>query len=524
MATYSSQIDQSKQSLVTQSKRVSTQRLAREQLIQMLSVIVSILDRIVLAALFYRLWGAQYFEVWSVALAVAGFISFSQFGFASYYQNTIAKALLQGQQNKAKKLFKESFTILSITTVMGIFILALYTMHYFDTSFVDAEINAQKLITVTVILFLSASFKIPLSSIEALYRANREYAIYASILLLGDLFRIILISSAIMLFDQNMLIPAVAVFFAVISIQVIYLLYDKSQRYSGFQYRFSLPSFENLAEAISLSSGFFINTLTTVLLTSLPILMLNDLIEEAGIISAFIIARILFGLPRTISQATSVVIGHESARHIIAADYKSAWWTIKESSQLVAVLSGILVGGLFCFGREFVALWVGDVSMFKVELALVAALPALIMPAANIANNVLMTANKAYQAACARVAQLTLFIGIYYALPDMDPSFAILLALAMSEILGYAIIAKYFCNILLDGVGFQFFYQDTLLAVFSAGLIVGINWIALAVMSPDDILALCLRITCLAISGGMLFWSLGLNKDQRAALAQKFQI
>jgi len=451
-------------------------RLAFEQLVQMVSVCVSILDRIVLAALFYRFWGEYYFEVWSVALAIAGLIGFSQLGFVSYYQNTITKALQRGEVDKAKQRFRESFSILSITSLIGVFALALYTVFHINTDLADGIIRKHELVLATILLFVCAAAKIPVSNIEALYRANREYSKYAMILLSGALLRVALISAVVMSFTSNLILAAAAAFTAITSMQVGFVLYDKSKRFPEFKVEFALPCVNDFKKAITRSCGFFVNTLTTVLLASLPILILNNNAEAAGVISTFVITRILFGLPRILSQATSVVIGHEASRFIVAGDYKRVWGPLIESSRTVALLSGIIAGSLFCFGDTLTYLWTRSSTIFKWDLALAAALPALIMPAATIANNVLMTANKAHEVAIARITQLLLFICIYAVLPVMKPALSVMLALSLSEIFGFALLAKYFCCKVLRVYDAKFIAEDTVIALITASGIISTHW------------------------------------------------
>jgi len=498
------------------NKRSWRYRLAVEQLVQMLIVLVSILDRIVLAALFYRFWGAAYFEAWSVVLAIVSLMSFSQFGFVSYYQNTITELLQKGQKSKAIQLFRESFTLLSVTSLTGVICLTAYTVFFVEIDFDSAGLERANILMIATIMFVAAAAKIPVSSIEALYRASRQYSIYAGILLSGDLLRIVLVGATIIFLNENLLFPALAVLFAITSVQAGYLLHHKSIRFPEFSYGISFPNCVDLRYAFAPSSGFFLNTLATVLLASLPVLMLNAQAEETGHLSAFLITRILFGLPRILSQATSIVIGHEASRHITEANYTKAWVPVTESSKVVAVVSGIIVGCLICFEQDFTVVWLGDSDIFQMDLALAAALPALILPAATIANNVLMTANKAYAAAVARVAQLILFVGMYAILPKMNPVLAMFLALGLSEVLGFALIAKILCYRHLKIRDASFFFADTLLAIASAAVIILLNW-----MLMELSLNFSIRLALSAVMGVLLFYYLALDKTQRSALLQE---
>ena len=94
-------------------------RLAVEHAGQAVSIAVSLLDRVLLTAVLYRLWGAVQFELWAACVALAGFVSIFELGFNLYFNNRITFETERGQAAAARRTYFISNTIFFICAAVG---------------------------------------------------------------------------------------------------------------------------------------------------------------------------------------------------------------------------------------------------------------------------------------------------------------------------------------------------------------------------------------------------------------------
>ena len=71
-------------------------RLIAEQASQVLAIAVSFMDRLLLTAIVYRVWGTAVFEQWSFCIATAGLVAMFEFGVNLYLTNRIAMETEKG--------------------------------------------------------------------------------------------------------------------------------------------------------------------------------------------------------------------------------------------------------------------------------------------------------------------------------------------------------------------------------------------------------------------------------------------
>jgi len=64
-------------------------RIVLEQISQVIAVAAGLIDRIILTAVLFRVWGASLFEIWSACLAVTRLVSLFEFGFNLYFNNRL---------------------------------------------------------------------------------------------------------------------------------------------------------------------------------------------------------------------------------------------------------------------------------------------------------------------------------------------------------------------------------------------------------------------------------------------------
>ena len=489
-------------------------RLLKEQFLQVLTVGISILDRILLTAVFYRFWGVNLFESWSVFMSIAGLVGLAEFGFSSYFRNTISAAIHQHEHDKARKLLKTGFTLLSLSALAGLAIVVPLGWVLQPNS------DNSQTSSMLVVLFLAFALapRIATSCLSALYRAHLEYARYTLIFSLGEVTRILLIFAIVIVAEGGHLAAAVASFLAINLFHFIVITLDARHRFPEYTLGWSLPNLPELREILTTSTGFFFNTIAAVLLTSLPVLLLNGEVESAGLIASFVVIRTLTGLPRTLAQSVSVVIGFETSRQIAQKEMTQAWDVFYQSVKTSAVAAGVITALLINFSQQIVVIWMGDTALYNPNYLFVACAPLVLVSVAFIAHNVLITAHKAFHSAIARIAQVLIMLVVFWALPKSDPALSMLIALSVGEVAGFAMVTYYLLRKLLAPADFVFHLKMVLITMSVLLVIVTIDRAVSSILDENELWDIALRFLISTVAGTLLFISFGLNAEQRQSL------
>lgn len=415
------------------------QRLAAEQLSQLLPIASTILERVMLTAVFYRCWGANVFASWSVLMSLAGLVSLSEFGFAMYFSNGVALAVQRRDQKQAVRMFRNGFTILLLAALLGWATVLTGSYVFLETGSGQTSIALDHALVIVGGLALTAVIRVPMAVIYALYRAHLRFARFTLVSASADIVRILATGLAVLVLDTGPLAAMVIALLVTAALQLGYFIWNARQNFPAFNLRLQWPSKIERRDIGRISFAYFAQTLSNSLLTSLPVLLLERQAVSTALLAAFVLVRTLMGLPRMLLQTVGVVIGYECSRHLAQKDTGQAMRVIRESARVISIASGLLTGGLLAVGAPLTAIWVGNPQAFVRDYAAAAAIPLVMAAASIISHNILITANIAYLAALGRLLQLALAVLFFFALPLNDIGLRMFVALGVAEALGYGL-------------------------------------------------------------------------------------
>jgi hypothetical protein len=488
------------QSETAQSPEGHLPRLMGEQFGQLLVTAVGFLDRLVLTGLLFRIWGPERFEHWSAILAFAGFGSLFEFGFNLYYNNRITFETERGETDAARATLYEANSVFALCATGGFAAMALLALTTGLTGVAATSTN----VLATILLCGGATLRLLTTGMNAQYRANRAYSRFAMISALGELLRVVAIAVAV-LAGADILVAAVASFVAQMLMPVATVIWDTRRRYAPHHLGLRLPRGESLRDALSMSGAYFGQLLPVILIGAAPILVLQAMPLQTGVLASFVLVRTLANLARTPLQSFGIVIGQECGRRIAVGDTAGALTALSGGARLFAVLSGLACGVVAIGGPAIVRLWTGDPAVFTLPLALAAMAPMLLGAVSILAHNVLVASNAPYLALVARWLQLGITILAWFVVPVEEAGLRMMLALAVGEVAGYLPMAYVAMLRLIPGSGFGFHIGYTLLTLLSAAVAAGLSQGALRLIPPNG---LWQCVAALGMAGlGCLIWA-----------------
>jgi O-antigen/teichoic acid export membrane protein len=488
-------------------------RVATEQALQALSIVLSLVDRLVLTGLLYRLWGVANFEVWSICLAVAGLVSVGEFGFNMYFANRLMAETETGELTKAQRTVWLGNCVFAVCSGVS-FLVTVVGLVWIGVPHSGGMLAADTAMAVALLAGASA-LRLAIASVQGLYRAHREYGRLTVILVLAELARIVL-TIGIALAGGGIVAAAAASLFVVVAGPVGFVLRDASTRYTLSPFGIVVPTADDVREVLAPSAAYFAQMVPLVLLTHLPVLLVTSAGTATGGVASFVLLRTLGGLPRALLQSLSALLGFECARRLALKDEAGAFQVLRSGARAFCVLSGLAAGFLFAGGRDVVAVWTGDNALYRADYMLVALAPMLAAAASVLMHNVLSASNAPYLAAVGRSLQLAITVAVALVAPITDPGLRLLVALSVGEIVGFTPLAYWAVARLIPTAGVGFHLGLLVLTGVAAVAAGGIAWVLLAGMNPAGSAG---RLVALGLAGALcvpLFLGLGLTAALRA--------
>jgi hypothetical protein len=490
-------------------------RLMNEQLGQILVTAAGFLDRLVLTAILFRIWGTERFELWSAALAFAGFGSLFEFGFNLYYNNRITFETERGEHDAAKTTLYEANAVFAICAIGGVIILSVVAV------LTKAAPPGEALLA-TILLSAAGALRLVVIGPTAQYRANRQYARFAFLSAIGEVLRIGAIA-VVVLAGAGLLGAALAAFLAQLTMPVLVIFRDSKRRFQPHQIGFRMPRGESLREAMAMSGAYFGQLLPVIFFGSVPILFLQSQPRTAGVIASFVLVRTLANLARTPLQSFGVVIGQECGRRIAIGDKGGALAALAGGARMFAVLGGLACGIVAMGGSAIVRLWTGDPSLFTLPLATAAMAPMLFGSVSVLTHNVLVSSNAPFLAMIARWLQVLVTVIAWVLLPGVDAGLRLMSALAAGELLGYQPLAFFAVNRLIHGSGIEFHIFYIALSLVSA-LVSGLLCLGFTMMLGGQIVALVAALGLATLGSSIWGLALAFNTETRMQIIDTIKV
>lgn len=492
-------------------------RVMVEQFGQALTIATGLADRVVVTAVLLRMWGNTVFETWSVCLAVSGLISLFEFGFSLYFNNRLMEETEQHKFGQATRTFFIANTLFGAAASLG-FLCIVVLVIFSSLTGLQNQFFAKAAV---LVLAGGSALRIAATGFLSLYRANRQYGRLVFLQAAGDLVRIAA-AITVCLLGGGLWAVALSTTLLAILVQVVIPVTDSVRRFRPHRIGFAAVRRDEIYPVVRTSSAFFAQMIPIVLLTSVPVLYLGRADLAAGVLAAFILMRTLSGVPRALLQQFGAVLGQECGRRIAVNDSSGALKIVTEGARLYSVLSGMATGLLFGAGSQISLLWTGSSNYFRLDYILAAVIPMLAVAFAVLAHNILTTTNAPLFATAGRWLQVTLTVLCLQLLPIEDRGLAMLVALSVGEVFGFAPLAYYGVARLVPGTSVWFHVKEVIVSVAAAALSTAITLSAKWVMGGATAMAHASAIAvAVMVNGGLILW-LGIRSRTRQAFIEEF--
>lgn len=411
-------------------------RVAREYLLQFLSFAIVMADRILIPGALLRHLGVGGFAGWSVALAWAAFIPALDFGVTRYFTNRLLIARASGNEDEALMVFRQGTMLVALLTIPCTAGFLLF-LHLVPPKSGDAIMDAD-LLKVLLPPIAAMLLQQLLAIRKVLYRAHQQFA--RETLLIGafEIIRITVLLAAI--FASADLVTLSWVWLIIVFIfQVIPFAYDSRRRFPRFVEGPVSIDAQTRDSLIRVAPGFWLQTMSTTLFASLPIIALGFMATTPLVIAQFGLMRTIANLVRQVLQLFANVFGLELSRRLGAQDHEGLASVFLESNRLLGVQAAIAAGVLIIMGPELVYLWSGNSQVFDVTMLLLAIAAPILLPCAILSVETLTYANRPWVLVGYRLTQLLLSVVAFLLMPIADTGMRMMAALAIGEVVGFCV-------------------------------------------------------------------------------------
>lgn len=492
-------------------------RIGREYVAQIASFTVTLADRVLLAGILLRAWGADGFAAWSLAASAAGLVAFFDFGLNLYFGNKLAFLLERRREAEARQVLRTGNLLMTGASALGcLAICAVFPVY--------AQLSGKLAIDgavwgVTIMLAVATAAKMAMAVQNGLYRGHGEFGRVTWILAIGDFVRVFAVCLAAWL-GAGALICALLYLLAMVASAVVYVLHDTRKRFPGYGYWIAAPDATERREIVSTSLGYWIQSAPTTLLTFAPVFVLAGMGGSGLLLSAFVLLRTLANFARAGLQLFGVVLGQEAARRTAIGDHAGLIGVYREATMLLGAQSAAVGGVLIVAARPLFTLWTGRADIYDPLLFWLALGPIIFLPTLIMAHNYFASVNRPWPIATGRVLQLLVTVLVFLLLPVREPAERMMAALAIGEILGFGLPVTAIIGRTIRGAGFLGTAIIALRGALCCALSAGITYlVATALGDRGGLLPLVLILAAGGVGAGFSVLLLGVTSARRETLA-----
>jgi O-antigen/teichoic acid export membrane protein len=381
-------------------------RLAINGAAQVSALLVSLADRIVLVALFLRVWGVEIYSDYLSLLAMAGLLAATDLGLQIYFGNLLQKA--HGERDDAQ--FQR---IVGICTYIYLWMAAFYaalTLGFFAAFDLRDTLNLLRMsegeaAAVFLLLGFHQISRLARGSISQIYRGRGTYGLGLFVGLAPLAAGLLAALIAVWAGGGPVLVCAL---YAATDIVFGWALmaWHQKRRFSGLSYA---PLRPTRAEVQALQGHWVwlaIASVTPALWLQAPVLIISQLGLSGAPLIAFTLARTLAGLIRQTAQLATLNFGVEFAQEYHAGRKEAVEANLLVFGRVLAVASISLAAGLFAFGEPLVRQWTGREALFDPWLMALVLLPPAIMAQMLPVSGFLLLTNRPAMPAAVNLVQL----------------------------------------------------------------------------------------------------------------------
>jgi O-antigen/teichoic acid export membrane protein len=416
-------------------------RVASATILQLLTLIINLADRIVVTGLLLRLWGVSVFEDWSVLFAAASLFNLLDLGLHMTFGNSITQARQQGKTELYLRRISTSLFINLVISILGLAVLGTIAL----------DPDWRRLVTVSrltghegrlVLIFFGLAMLLQtVSSIAtAIYRANGLYTRGLTIDACFSGLRIILVAITASIGFGPAAAAAIVFVVAVLN-NLILVPWDQIANLRLMRCTPAPPDREELHSIASMASWFCVQQFANVLLQAGPLLILSRLSDSVGRIAVFLLLRTLINSVRQIINALSNALSIELAQfHAATDDGAYVGRQLLRSTRFISLLSSTALGLLWGLGDPFFAMWTGGALRMDFAMALVFTLGFLVSGPFVVPNNFLNYIGEAKVGAASRIVNSAVALFGSLTIAPFLGVLGVVIGLAAGEAIGLGLI------------------------------------------------------------------------------------
>lgn len=406
---------------------------------QILSLSITLIDRIVLVAILFRVWGADLYSDWATLLAGAGLFALGEFGLGIYFGNAWQKASARSDDAAFQRLLGVSLFLYLMTglTLAGVGICVM--MFELDDLVTVRELSTQSSMTAFALLVSANILRVMRGSLSQVYRGRGNFALGTLINLLPS-FAAVVLAGCSGLLGGGVVVVASMYVIAEVAAGWFFLLTDLRRRYPSLQLGVVRPSRDEAREIFGRVKWFALLQCVPTAWLQMPVLMLNAINITGVPLVSFIVTRTLVNFARQISSLLSISVGVEAVTTLHRGDEQSLASVLSSFGRFLCALTGAITGGLLIFGPPAIAFWTGDSDLGDRWLIFWFLAPSILVAPATPLATLMTLGNSPRPAAIANLVQLILGLSLGLALAIQFGAVGAAAGLGIGEAIGVGII------------------------------------------------------------------------------------
>lgn len=338
---------------------------------QLLALVLSTVDRIVVVGLLLRSWGTGAYGDWATIVSLAGLVTLLELGLNIYWGNVFHKALVENDIPQFKRLGSIAIAIAASTAALAVsIVVSLFLLQPRLVADVLADLGASEAFLVLLLLGLANISRLSRGSISQLYRARGEFARGVLIDLTGPALLAVL-SLVIVPFGAGPVALAGTMLAIDLCVAWPLTVCDLRRRMPSFGLSLARPTTAELRALLDEARWLALIQISPIVLLHAPVLILGFGGRGANEIVSFVLLRTMGNLVRQFGQMASIAAAVEVAGRMRSQLTTGDARSITGLGILLCAFSAAAVAGMVVLGEICLEVWTGRTEHFRLPLALV---------------------------------------------------------------------------------------------------------------------------------------------------------
>jgi O-antigen/teichoic acid export membrane protein len=331
---------------------------------QLVSLLVSLADRMLIVGVLVRAWGTELYADWSLLLASAGILTLAELGLNIYFGNCWQRAYAGGRPGEFQRLLSIALACYMVLAgVLALIALAAVTGSDPTTALSLRRLDSAEAQAVSLVLAAFIISRIARGVMLQLYRGRGDFARGIIIDSLAQAITVLLVATAA-LNGAGVLHVALLYLTTDLAAGWLVMLIDIRRRYPDLRFVPALPARAEMTALRKELRWLAIIQGAPSAWLHVPVIALGFLTAAGSQIVAFVLLRTLVNFARQLVSMLSIAAGVELATLIHAGDRESAARQLKHLSLLSCVMTISVAVGLYIFGSPVLRLWTGRGELF----------------------------------------------------------------------------------------------------------------------------------------------------------------